>query len=470
MDPLKKPLQFGKYFLLERANVGGMAEVFKAKTVGVEGFERMLAVKRILPNIAEDKEFITMFIDEAKIAVQLSHANIAQIFDLGKVEDSYFIALEYVAGKDLRALFDRCRQRPENGAVTMPIAQACFVVMKACEGLDYAHNKKDAAGRELNLVHRDVSPQNVLISYDGEVKLIDFGIAKAAGKASKTQAGILKGKFGYMSPEQVRGLPLDRRSDVFSLGIVLYELLTGERLFVGESDFSTLEKVRNVEILPPSAYNRKIPEELERIVLKALAKDVEDRYQSAIDLHDDLQAWMYSANEFYSRKELSAWMKRHFGAEISAEQGRDAEYGKIDLAALVSTPPATTPTSNPFTNPSSISLPINAALRPGASSLSVMARRVMARVCVAVLPHCPDTTGRNTASSTIGTHLARSSRIDHARCRRRARANSAAFAYLRLGSFSSALRRMASSEGWMDRSTRRGGIHGSSRMIRVASL
>ena len=141
----------------------------------------------------------------------------------------------------------------------MPVAQACFVMMKVCEGLDYAHNKRDPQGRELGLVHRDVSPQNVLVGYEGEVKLIDFGIAKAAGKATKTQAGILKGKFGYMSPEQVRGLPVDRRSDVFAVGICLYELLTGERLFVGESDFSTLEKVRNVEILPPSSYNRQIP-------------------------------------------------------------------------------------------------------------------------------------------------------------------------------------------------------------------
>src|SRR5436305_14530162 len=146
------------------------------------------------------------------------------------------------------------------------------MVGRVCEGLDYAHRKRDAGGRELYIVHRDVSPQNIILSYEGEVKLIDFGIAKAANKITKTQAGILKGKFGYMSPEQVRGLPLDRRSDVFSVGIVLYELLTGERLFVGESDFSTLEKVRNVEILPPSAYNRKLPEEPERIVLKARPK------------------------------------------------------------------------------------------------------------------------------------------------------------------------------------------------------
>jgi serine/threonine protein kinase len=323
---LNKPIPFGKYYLLERINVGGMAEVFKAKAFGVEGFERLVAVKRILSNIAEDEEFITMFIDEAKIAVQLQHANIAQIFDLGKVDDSYFIALEYVHGRDLRAIFDHLRQTDN----AMPMSQACFIVMQVCEGLDYAHNKRDAQGRELNLVHRDVSPQNVLIGYDGEIKLVDFGIAKAAGKASKTQAGILKGKFGYMSPEQVRGLPVDRRSDIFSLGIVLYELLTGERLFVGESDFSTLEKVRNVEILPPSSFNKKIPAELERIALKALAKDVEDRYQNAIDLHDDLQAFLYSVGEFYSRKDLSAWMKRIFAEELAEENAKLERYQQYD--------------------------------------------------------------------------------------------------------------------------------------------
>jgi eukaryotic-like serine/threonine-protein kinase len=307
-----------------------MAEVFKAKAFGVEGFERLLAVKRILPNIAEDEEFIAMFIDEAKIAVQLQHANIAQIFDLGKVEDSFFIALEFVNGKDLRAIFDRSRQKGE----LMPLSQASYVVMQVCEGLDYAHNKRDGQGRELNLVHRDISPQNVLIGYEGEIKLIDFGIAKAAGKASKTQAGILKGKFGYMSPEQVRGLPIDRRSDIFAVGIVLYELLTSERLFVGESDFSTLEKVRNVEILPPSSYNRKIPQELERIALKALAKEPEDRYQNAIDLHDDLQAFLYSVGEIYSRKDLAAWMKKSFAVEI------EEDNAKLEIFRQISAPAA----------------------------------------------------------------------------------------------------------------------------------
>jgi serine/threonine protein kinase len=243
---VKQPIPFGNYLLLERVNIGGMAEVFKAKAFGVEGFERLVAVKRILPSIAEDQEFITMFIDEAKIAVQLSHANICQIFDLGKVGDSFFIAMEFCAGKDVRAIFDRGRKLKE----TVPIPMACYTIMKVCEGLDYAHNKKDAASRDLHLVHRDVSPQNLLVTWDGEIKIVDFGIAKAANKAGKTQAGILKGKFGYMSPEQVRGLPIDRRSDVFAVGICLYELLTGERLFYGDSDFNTLEMVRNVEIVP----------------------------------------------------------------------------------------------------------------------------------------------------------------------------------------------------------------------------
>jgi eukaryotic-like serine/threonine-protein kinase len=324
---LNKPTPFGKYYLLERINVGGMAEVFKAKVVGVEGFERIVALKRILPHIAEDEEFITMFIDEAKIAVQLQHANIAQIFDLGKVDDAYFIALEYVQGRDLRGIFDDLRKHRH----TMPMPQVCYVTMQVCEGLDYAHNKRDAQGRALNLVHRDVSPQNVLIGYEGEVKLIDFGIAKAAGKASKTQAGILKGKFGYMSPEQVRGLSIDRRSDIFAVGIILYEMLTGERLFVGESDFSTLEKVRNVEVVPPSSFNSQIPEQLERIVLKALAKDLEDRYQNALDLHDDLQAFLYSVGQFSSRKDLSVWMKRTFSAGLAvAEVPEIAESEDIE--------------------------------------------------------------------------------------------------------------------------------------------
>ena len=323
---MKKPIPFGKYYLLDRIAVGGMAEIFKAKVIREEGFERYFAIKRILPSIAEDEEFIKMFIDEAKIAVQLTHANIVPIIDLGKVGDAYFIAMEYVHGKDLRTTTEKLSKKGDS----LPVPACCYIIMKVCEGLDYAHNKKDAAGRDLNLVHRDVSPQNILISFDGEVKLIDFGIAKAANKAAKTQAGILKGKFGYMSPEQVRGLPLDRRSDIFSTGIVLYEALTGERLFIGESDFSILEKVKNVEIIPPSTYNKSIPEDLERIILKALAREVQDRYQSAIELHDDLQSFMYTYGSFFSRKDMASLMRQIFPEDYEADM-KEMESARISV-------------------------------------------------------------------------------------------------------------------------------------------
>ncbi|MBN2714629.1 MAG: protein kinase [Deltaproteobacteria bacterium] len=364
---MKKPVPFGKYYLLDRISVGGMAEVFKAKAFGVEGFERLLAVKRILPSIAEDEEFITMFIDEAKIAVQLNHANIARIDDLGKVGDSYFIAMEYVEGKDLRAIFDRMRKK----AQTVPFAMAAYMIMKMCEGLDYAHNKKDGAGRDLNLVHRDVSPQNVLISFDGQVKLIDFGIAKAAGKAGKTQAGILKGKFGYMSPEQVRGMPLDRRSDIFAVGICLWELLTGERLFIGESDFSTLEKVRNVDIVPPSSFNKRIPAELEKIVLKALSKGVEERYQSAMDLHDDLQSYMYTSGSFFSRKDLAAFMQEVFRADIEKSAAAAEDFDDSLLKSSVPPPPRASKTGSNKTAPPAPGAPPVAVPRPTLGGVTV---------------------------------------------------------------------------------------------------
>ena len=323
--PKKQPIPFGKYLLLDRINIGGMAEVWRGKQFGASGFERLVAIKRILPNIAEDEEFISMFIDEAKISVQLTHANIAQIYDLGQILSSYFIAMEYIPGKDMRAIFERCRKTREPA----PIPLTCYVVSKLCEGLDYAHRKKDGMGRDMNIVHRDISPQNVLISYEGEVKVIDFGIAKAAGKATKTQAGILKGKFGYMSPEQIRGLPLDRRSDIFAIGVCLYEMLTGERLFVGDSDFSVLEKVRKADVLPPSTYNRRIPETLEKIVLKALAKDVDERYQYASELADDLQRFIITPDSVFGRKDLMQYMKSTFAEEVEREKVRIQEYADI---------------------------------------------------------------------------------------------------------------------------------------------
>ena len=330
---MKKPTLFGKYLLLERINVGGMAEVFTAKAFGVEGFERILAIKKILPTMAEDDEFITMFIDEARISVQLNHANVVHIHELGKHEDTYFIAMEYVPGRDLRTLLERYRRRKE----IMPTAQAVFLASKICEGLDYAHRKKDARGQDLNIIHRDISPQNILISYEGEVKIIDFGIAKAANRSQKTQAGILKGKFGYMSPEQVRGLPIDRRSDVFAVGVILYEMLTGERLFVGESDFSTLEKVRNADVPTPRQFNPNIPAGLERVLMKALSGDADTRYQWGSDLQEDLMRFLLAGDAIYSSKHLSAYMKDAFAEDILREAEKMERYASIERPELIET-------------------------------------------------------------------------------------------------------------------------------------
>ncbi|HYO60071.1 serine/threonine-protein kinase [Archangium sp.] len=330
---MKKPTSFGKYLLLERINVGGMAEVFTAKAFGVEGFERILAIKKILPTMAEDEEFITMFIDEARISVQLNHANIVHIHELGKHEDTYFIAMEYVSGRDLRTLLERYRRRKE----IMPTAQAVFVASKICEGLDYAHRKKDARGQDLDIIHRDISPQNILVSYEGEVKIIDFGIAKAANRSQKTQAGILKGKFGYMSPEQVRGLPIDRRSDIFAVGVILYEMLTGERLFVGESDFSTLEKVRNADVPTPRQFNPNIPSGLEKVLMRALAAEVEDRYQWASDLQEDLMRFLLADDAIYSSKHLSGYMKEAFAEDIVREAEKMERYASIERPNQVET-------------------------------------------------------------------------------------------------------------------------------------
>ncbi|WP_181198104.1 serine/threonine-protein kinase [Enhygromyxa salina] len=310
------PKKLAQYQILGRIALGGMAEVYKAVSRGVEGFEKVVAIKRILPHVAEDEEFITMFKDEARIAAQLQHSNIAQIYELKSEGETFYIVLEYVPGRDLRSIFEHSRQikRP------MPLAQACYIIMQVCEGLEYAHNKKDRHGRPLGLIHRDVSPPNVLVSYEGEVKLIDFGVAKAAGRASQTQAGILKGKFGYMSPEQVRGATIDRRSDVFSLGAVLWEVLCNQRLFQAETDFATLEKVRTVNVDPPSRINPAVPNKLEQIVMRSLAADLNERYQSASELHDALQAFMFEEGLFYSRKNLAEWMQEHFASDIEAEK------------------------------------------------------------------------------------------------------------------------------------------------------
>lgn len=313
---MKAPVKFDDYYLIERVAVGGMAEVFKGISYSSEGVERLTALKRVLPHIAEDKEFIEMFIDEAEIAAQLQHPNIGQVFHLGQSEGKYFIAMEFISGQDLRSLYDQARERQEH----LDLGWCVYMIREVCEALDYAHRKRDAQQRPLHLIHRDVSPQNILMSYDGSVKLIDFGIAKANGKINQTQVGILKGKFSYMSPEQARGLQLDARSDLFALAVVLYEMVTLERCFYGQSDFSTIERVRNLEYLSPRKIRRDIPSVLEKIIAKGLAKDPNERYQSAADFQEALNRYLNKYAPQFSRSQAHAHMKRLFSLDMRREQ------------------------------------------------------------------------------------------------------------------------------------------------------
>ncbi len=320
-----KPVLFGKFCLLERISVGGMAEVFRAKPMDAPGFEKFLALKRILPNLAEDDEFISMFIDEAKIAVQLTHRNICQIYELGRLNDSHYIVMEFISGRDVLAIQNRLRRERR----IMSVGMAAYLCRQIACGLDHAHRKCAPDGTPLNIIHRDISPQNVLVSYTGEVKVIDFGIAKAATRSQKTQVGVLKGKFGYMSPEQVKGLPLDRRSDVFALGTLFYEMLTCRRLFHGESDFATLEMVRRGEHTPASELNPNVPPEIDAIVARALAPEADDRYQWCSEMMDELSDFLQKLRPPYTERTLDNWMQRTFEEETRQEQEKRQIFARF---------------------------------------------------------------------------------------------------------------------------------------------
>ncbi len=352
MGPVN-PESFGPYLLLDRINVGGMAEVFRGRAQGAAGFERLVALKRILPSVSRDPDFIEMFVDEAKIAVQLQHANIAQTYDLGEVGGQYYIAMEYVSGVDVKTLWSRARQRKR----LLPIPMSLHIVQRMCEGLDFAHRKADETGRKIGLVHRDVSPHNVLCSFDGEIKVIDFGIAKVRNKVSKTQAGALKGKFGYMSPELVRGLEPDHRVDVFACGIVLYELLVGRRMFRAASEFSILEKVRNVDFVPPTQINTRLDPELEAIIMKALAKDKEDRWEWASDMAKALQDYAYASGQVFQRSDVVRYLSTHFAEEKEAERERLLRYRSLSPPAAAAPAGEEPPTPPAETAPASFRLP-----------------------------------------------------------------------------------------------------------------
>ncbi len=349
---------YGPYQLLERVAVGGMAEVFRAKRTGVEGFEKVVAVKRILSHLSDNKEFVDMFIDEAKMVAGLAHPNVAQIFDLGKHEKNYWIAMEYVHGRDLRTIMRRAREH----GLRIPLDISTYVVSKVCAALEYAHRKKDDKGQPMLIVHRDISPQNILISFEGDVKLTDFGIAKAASKASTTDKGALRGKLLYMSPEQAWGKPMDKRSDVFSLGIVFYETLTEQKPFLGTSEMSILETVRECRVPPPTTINDKIPEKLERVVMKALERDPEVRYQDAGEMLRDLERVLHEwqpATASGLARFLEILFDEHERGELMPADGEGAHgAGPAEIEELQESPaeppPAEAPPPAPAKDPMSI--------------------------------------------------------------------------------------------------------------------
>jgi serine/threonine-protein kinase len=324
-------IPFGRYELLRKIAAGGMGQVLLARK-GAEGFEKLVVIKRILPHLVEDEEFFTMFVDEAKITMRLDHPNIARINEFGVENGVHFIEMEYVAGEDVRRLDKRARIANN----PLPLGVILRVIADAAAGLDFAHKAKDSKGVPLNLVHRDVSPQNVLVGFDGAVKLIDFGVAKAAGRAQHTATGILKGKFPYMSPEQADGLDLDARSDVFALGIVLWELLTGKRLFKGENDLMTQRLVKSCQVPPPSQVEPAVPQALDDVVLRALAKEPNDRYPDAGAFRMALEDFALAQKIPASNAHLVAFMQNLYADRIAREadpRTLEEDSGLTDLDA-----------------------------------------------------------------------------------------------------------------------------------------
>ena len=320
-------MRLGKYQLIRQLAIGGMAEVYLARAKGIEGFTKRVVLKRILPQYATNKDFIKMFLDEARLAARLDHPNVVQVYDIGQTVGNYYFTMEYVQGQDVRNIL----KTEHRAGRAVPLGCSLTIARGLCAGLHYAHEMVDLDGTPLGIVHRDVSLSNVLVSYDGGVKIVDFGVAKCVAKETQTRAGTLKGKIAYMSPEQCRGEALDQRSDVFALGIILFELTTGTRLFAGESEFAILQKIATRDVESPATRVTNYPPELERIVLKALARDKTERYQTARDLQRDIENFARDERLALSAIELSEYMAQLFAEEISSQP---SDSGVSDASKL----------------------------------------------------------------------------------------------------------------------------------------
>lgn len=316
---------FGKFLLLEKIASGGMAEVYLAKSLGANGINKFVAIKRILPQYSDNPEFIDMFKEEAKIAVNLNHGNVVSIYDFGVEKGQFYLVMEFVEGQNLRQILNHLKKENKE----LSIEQVIYLIKEVAAGLDHAHRCLDGTtGRPLNITHRDMSPQNVMMSFEGEVKIVDFGIAKAENQVENTRVGTIKGKFGYMSPEQADGQQVDSRTDIFSLGIVLWELLAKDRLFVAQSEAATLRRVRECQVPSLRKINPSIPPELERICNKALAKDKSIRYQTAAAFHKDLNRFLNLQFPEFSTQEFSKFMKSVYNKMYVENRKKFAEFAK----------------------------------------------------------------------------------------------------------------------------------------------
>ncbi|OQW47287.1 MAG: hypothetical protein A4S09_15955 [Proteobacteria bacterium SG_bin7] len=323
--------RFGKYILLEKIASGGMAEIYLARAPGASGINKYVAIKRILPQYSDNPEFVEMFKSEAKIAINLKHSNIVSIFEFGVEKGQFFLVMDFVEGKNLRQIINRMKQSNKS----FSLDQILFIIREAAAGLDSAHRCLDGnSGRPLNITHRDISPQNVMISYEGEIKIIDFGIAKTESQIEATKAGTLKGKFGYMSPEQAEGIQVDLRTDVFSLGIVLWELVANDRLFMANNEVNTLRKIRECQVPSLKKINSKVPDDLEKIVNKSLAKDRNLRYQTAAALHRDLNTFLNKNYPTFSQHDFGNVIKTIFSDEIVTIRNKLVEYSKIEVGEV----------------------------------------------------------------------------------------------------------------------------------------
>ena len=310
-----EPKKFGKYQLLQKIALGGMAELYRSKVTRAHGFEKLVAIKKILPHLTDQGNLVKAFIDEAKLAALLQHENIVQIYDFGSIDDEYFIAMEYLFGKDLRKLTRKARKT----GVSLGLENTLYIISRICAGLDYSHNLKDLQGKPLNIIHRDINPQNIFLTYEGQVKIIDFGIAKAASHNSTTHEGLIKGKLAYMSPEQATGKTIDHRSDIFSTGIIFYELLAGRRMFEGET-MEVYSQVREARYEPLDKLRPDLPAKLYEIVERALAKDPDQRYQTCGEMLADLEECIFEMSVRLNGRSFANFVKEFFKEELALEE------------------------------------------------------------------------------------------------------------------------------------------------------